>query len=135
MSVKSWGIKVNKSEGEPVRQRLIRDGLYDKNLKPLSDETSLIFPVISEDESSGEYLFEERQMKREPARHELIGGIAVMQDDDRDEAEYLLKSRPSIHTVLHSEGPVSGEYRVKEFKVLAGENTTKTRYLEYNNRF
>lgn len=135
MSVKQWGIKVNKFDGESVRQRLIKEGLYDKNLKPVSDETSLIFPVISADESSGEYLFEEREIRREPARHELIGGIAIIQDDAKEEAEYLLKSRPSIHTVLHSEGPVSGEYRVKEFKVLAGENTTKTRYIEYNNRF
>ncbi|MBN2733556.1 MAG: methyltransferase, partial [Methanomicrobiaceae archaeon] len=110
MSVKQWGIKVNKFDGESVRQRLIKEGLYDKNLKPVSDETSLIFPVISADESSGEYLFEEREIRREPARHELIGGIAIIQDDAKEEAEYLLKSRPSIHTVLHSEGPVSGEY-------------------------
>lgn len=135
MSEKQWGIKVIKSEGEAVRRRLINSGIYDPGFRPVSEDDFLIFPVISKAESTGEYLFEKRPEKREPARHELIGGIAVMQDDDREEAEYLLKSRPVIHTVLHSEGPVSGEYRTKDFKVLAGEDTTKTRYIEYNNRF
>ncbi|MDD4126078.1 MAG: methyltransferase [Methanomicrobium sp.] len=135
MSEKQWGIKVIKSKGEAVRLRLIKSCFYDQRFKPFSEGDFLIFPVISQEESSGEFLFEKRPEKREPARHELIGGIAIMQDDNKEEAEYLLKSRPVIHTVLHSKGPVSGEYRTKDFEVLAGENTTKTNYVEYNNRF
>ncbi|MDD3407211.1 MAG: methyltransferase [Methanomicrobium sp.] len=135
MSEKQWGIKAAKSEGEAVRQRLIRQGFYDRRFKPKSCGDFLIFPLISEEGSCGRYIFEKNPEKREPARHELIGGIAVMQEDDLKEAEYLLKSRPVIHTVLYSKGPVSGEYRTKDFKVLAGENTTRTNYTEYNCHF
>jgi tRNA (guanine37-N1)-methyltransferase len=68
-------------------------------------------------------------------RHELIGGIAVMQEDDRDGARSLLSSRPSLHTVLYPESAVEGEYRTRRFMVLAGRETTKTRYVEYGLRF
>ncbi|MBP2133767.1 tRNA (guanine37-N1)-methyltransferase [Methanomicrobium sp. W14] len=135
MKEQHWGIKVEKSNGEAVRKRLIALGMYDTEFKPVCEDDFIVFPVVSEKESSGEYIFEKRPKKREPARHELIGGIAVMQSDDPGEAEYLLESRPVIHTVLYSKSPVSGEYRTKDFVVLAGENTTKTHYIEYNNRF
>ena len=58
-----------------------------------------------------------------------------MQDDDKGEAERLLASRPVIHTVLYSEGPVTGEYRTKDYSVLAGKETTRTDYTEYGQRF
>ncbi|MDD3976957.1 methyltransferase [Methanomicrobium antiquum] len=135
MSEKQWGIKVIKSEGEATRRRLINSGLFDSRLKPHSEGDFLVFPVKNEDKSDGEFFFEKRTEKREPARHELIGGIAVMQEDNPSEAYYLLNSRPVIHTVIYPETPVSGEYRTKDFKVLAGKNTTKTNYVEYNNRF
>ncbi len=145
MTVGQWGIKVPKSKGESFRRYLLGSGGWCPNLKPVADGDFLIFPIVSDeialpdelgcDYDIGRYEFESRERSREPARHELIGGIAIMQDDDPAEAEYLLKSRPSIHTVLHCESPVFGEYRIKKFKVLAGVETTRTSYIEYNNRF
>ncbi|NLO78080.1 MAG: methyltransferase, partial [Methanomicrobiales archaeon] len=67
-------------------------------------------------------------------RHDLVGGIAIMQDDDVGEAELLLASRPSIHTVLFAETPVSGEYRTRGFRVLAGKPVTATECIEYGMR-
>jgi tRNA (guanine37-N1)-methyltransferase len=68
-------------------------------------------------------------------RHELIGGIAIMQEDDREGARRLLASRPSLHTVLSPESAVEGEYRTRRFVCLAGEETTRTRHVEYGLRF
>jgi len=68
-------------------------------------------------------------------RHDLVGGIAVLLDPRGGDADLLLRSRPSIHTVLAPEGPVEGEFRTRRFTVLAGKPTTKTRYTEYGLRF
>jgi len=64
-----------------------------------------------------------------------VGGIAIMQDEDRAGAEELLASRPSLHTVVFAQGEVHGEYRTREFTVLAGEETTRTQVTEHGHRF
>ncbi|HZD42535.1 MAG TPA: methyltransferase, partial [Methanomicrobiales archaeon] len=79
--------------------------------------------------------FEELPEIPELPRHEQIGGIALMQEEDRAEANRLLASRPSIHTVLLPLSDVEGEYRTRRFEVLAGIPTTRTRYVEYGYRF
>ncbi|MBS1193775.1 MAG: methyltransferase [Methanomicrobiales archaeon] len=61
--------------------------------------------------------------------------LPVTEDYDPDGAERLRASRPSLHTVLLSEGPVEGQYRVRRFTVLAGLPTTRTRLTEYGHRF
>jgi tRNA (guanine37-N1)-methyltransferase len=68
-------------------------------------------------------------------RHELVGGIAIMQDHDSKGAEKILHSRPSLHTVLFASSEVCGEYRTREFEVLAGVPTTRTEVVEYGHRF
>ncbi len=68
-------------------------------------------------------------------RHELIGGIAIMQENDTHGAAQILTVRPSVHTVLYATSAVAGRYRTREFTVLAGEDTTKTEYTEYNQTF
>jgi tRNA (guanine37-N1)-methyltransferase len=68
-------------------------------------------------------------------RHELVGGIAIMQDEDREGAARLLASRPSLHTVLVPVSAVEGPYRTRRFAVLAGRPTTQTTVVEYGHRF
>jgi tRNA (guanine37-N1)-methyltransferase len=58
-----------------------------------------------------------------------------MQDHDSDGAEKILQSRPSLHTVLFASSEVCGEYRTREFEVLAGDSTTRTEVIEYGHRF
>ncbi|MBN1432777.1 MAG: class I SAM-dependent methyltransferase family protein [Methanomicrobiaceae archaeon] len=135
MARESHCIKVPKKEGEKTRRNLAEEGLLDNSLKPHSDEIFLYFPVNEEIPGTVILSFEEREESLLLPRHELIGGIAIMQDDDKGEAERLLASRPVIHTVLYSEGPVTGEYRTKDYSVLAGRETTATDYTEYGQRF
>lgn len=135
MARESRCIKVPKTEGETTRRRLVEEGLIDNTLKPFTDESFLYVPVNGDVPGAVTETFEERDEASPLPRHELIGGIAIMQDNDRNEAERLLESRPVIHTVLYSEGPVTGEYRTKDFTVLAGKETTRTDYTEYGRRF
>jgi len=135
MAVEQWCCRVAGKQAETKRRELIAEGILDRKLRPGHDGDYVLFPVTEKIEGAVRLEFESQKEKRELPRHELIGGIAVMQNDNREEARHLLNSRPVIHSVLHSESPVEGEYRTREFSVLAGEETTKTRHLEYGLRF
>ncbi|EHQ34986.1 methyltransferase [Methanoplanus limicola DSM 2279] len=135
MPEKCWGIKVKKIIGEETRQRLIADGNLHPDFKPKKDSEHLYFPVKEKIPDSETFEFEARSVKQELPRHELIGGIAVIHEKSNKDAEMLLRSRPVIHTVLYSESAVTGEYRTKDYQVLAGGNTTETDYTEYGLRF
>jgi len=135
MTVSQWGIRVPARQGEAVRQALIREGALDASLRVLRDGESLILPVLEKRESA-EWCEFEAHTGREPLpRHELVGGIAIMLDEDPEGAERLLASRPSLHTVVFARGEVRGEYRTREFTVLAGKPTTRTEITEHGHRF
>lgn len=130
-----WCVRVGKRDAERRRQELIGQGILDPALKPRKEGDCILFPVSS---PTGGATREEFECHQEPAdlpRHELIGGIAVMQERDPDGAARLLASRPSLHTVLLPESDVEGPWRTRRFEVLAGEPTTKTRYVEHGLRF
>lgn len=135
MTVEQWGVRVPAREGEAVRQALIREGALDTTLKVLRDGGDLILPVLSEREGAGRYGFEAHPDRVPLPRHELVGGIAILQEDDPDGAEKILASRPSLHTVVFAQGEVSGEYRTRELRILAGKPTTRTEVTEHGHRF
>jgi len=133
--VEQWCRAVPKRSAEAVRRELMNSGLLDRRLRPTKDGENILFPVTDENCADFRADFESTKVQEELPRHELIGGIAIMQDNDRAEARRLLASRPVIHTVLHSESAVEGEFRTREFSVLAGKETTATQYTEYGLSF
>ena len=135
MEVEQWCVRVVLSEGERTRKDLKERGLLDPDLRPRTEGDTLLLPVTSDPGDGARARFSANPARPELPRHELIGGIAIMQDYDPDAAERLLSSRPSLHTVLLAEGPVEGQYRVRRFTVLAGLPTTRTRLTEYSHRF
>ncbi len=135
MAAEQWCCRVSGKQAEKKRRELIAEGILDRRLRPGHEGDYVLFPVTEEISGAVRSEFEYQKEKTDLPRHELIGGIAVMQNENREEARQLLNSRPVIHTVLHSDSPVEGEYRTREFSVLAGEETTKTRYIEYGLRF
>jgi tRNA (guanine37-N1)-methyltransferase len=130
-----WGIRVPAREGESARQALIREGALDATLRVLREGADLILPVLSEREGAAWFEFESHPGRVPLPRHELVGGIAVMQENDPAGAQLLLASRPSLHTVVFAEGEVHGEYRTREFSILAGEPTTRTLVTEHGHVF
>ncbi len=135
MRVSQWGIRVPARQGEERRQALIREGALDTSLKVLRDGDKLILPVFNQREGAERCEFEAHPGREPLPRHELVGGIAIMQDEDPEGAEKLLVSRPSLHTVVYAKGEVSGEYRTREFTVLAGLPITRTEVTEHGHRF
>jgi tRNA (guanine37-N1)-methyltransferase len=135
MQAEQWCIAVRPPEAEEKRRELRAANILDNRLKPRQEGDFILFPVLTPASGERRALFECHSQADDLPRHDLIGGIAVMQEDDAMGAELLLRSRPSIHTVLFAESAVGGEYRTKEYRILAGEPTTKTRYTEYGMRF
>jgi len=135
MMVEQWSIRVPAQRGEEIRRGLIEEGVLDLSLKVRRDGTTLILPVTAPREGSELCDFELLPGRQALPRHELVGGIAIMQDRNPAGAIKIITSRPSIHTVVYAAGEVSGEYRTREYEILAGKPTTRTDVIEYGHRF
>jgi tRNA (guanine37-N1)-methyltransferase len=135
MTVEQWGIRVPAGQGEETRQALIREGQIDCTLKPRRDGDVIIFPLLSSREGAKWCRFDAMPGRPVLPRHELVGGIAIMQGRDPEGAQKILASRPSLHTVVYAETEVSGEYRTREYEMLAGVPTTRTQVTEHGHRF
>lgn len=124
-------VKVPVRFGEDIRRKLIADGVVDRTLRPKVMDDHLFIPVIKGEDR---LLFTKNARQEELCRHEQIGGVVVLQDENILGAEKILAARPSVHTALFATSAVEGEFRTKSFKLLAGEDTTKTIVHEYGKR-
>jgi len=130
-----WCLAVPRREAEGTRRRLLEEGLLDRRFRPRPEGDAILFPVTEEVPGALRCEFEGVPERIDLPRHELVGGIAIMQENDPEGAERLLASRPSLHSVLFPETAVEGEYRTRRFSVLAGAPTTRTRVTEYGHSF
>lgn len=130
-----WCLRVAKREAEEARQDLIARNLLDRAHRPRAEGDDLLLPLVGEIDGAERNIFTAFPRREELPRHELVGGIAILQEEDRKGAERVLRSRPSLHTVLYPTSPVEGEFRTREFAVLAGEETTRTVVTEHGHRF
>ncbi|MDV2480932.1 methyltransferase [Methanoculleus sp. Wushi-C6] len=135
MQEEQWCLAVPKREAEQTRRRLLDEGLLDRRYKPRSEGDAVLLPVTEEVAGAVRCDFAAVPERLELPRHELVGGIAIMQENDLEAARRLLASRPSLETVLFPETAVEGEYRTRRFAVLAGVPATRTRVTEYGLHF
>ena len=135
VEVGQWCVRVPREQGEERRRSLLAAGDLDTSLKIRREGNEILLPVLGPVAGATRSLFEKGAEQQELPRHELVGGIAIMQERDGKGAHILLASRPNLHTVLFPTSEVSGEYRTRSFKVLAGEDTTRTRVTEYGHTF
>ncbi|MCC4765862.1 methyltransferase [Methanosarcina sp. DH1] len=152
-------IKVPKKKGEPVRRRLLELEILDNSVKISADEAFLYLPLTREPASDElesfsneiellEFDFKPQEKKPVPEdllgfspAYEVIGDIALLEDPELDKekasriADALLQTHSNIKTVLKPLTPVIGEFRVREFEVVAGEPRTETIHREYGCRY
>ncbi len=152
-------IKVPKKKGETLRRMLLDLDILDSSLKIGSDKSFLYLPLsrepaptelecLPEESELIDFDFELQQKKPAPENllgfspsYEVIGDIALLEDADLDRrkasriADALLRTQPNIKTVLKPLTPVIGEFRVREFEVIAGEPRTETIHREYGCRY
>lgn len=133
--VGQWCVRVPARGAEAIRQELIAQGLLDLSLRPHREGSDILFPVNESGAGMQRGSFSANPRAPVLPRHEQVGGIAVMQEDDPAGAGRILASRPNLHTVLVATSGVEGQYRTKRFTVLAGKNTTRTEVMEHGLRF
>lgn len=72
-----------------------------------------------------------------PRSADLIGNVAVIEIPEELVSykgligESLLRIHPRVHTVLGKVGGIRGEFRLREFEVLAGKGETRTVHREH----
>ncbi len=133
--IDQWCVRVPRGRAEEVRQELRSRGLLDTSLRPRQEGECVLFPVRVPGGDADRAAFEPLPPPPDLPRHELIGGIAVLQDEDVSGAERVLASRPSLHTALYPLGDIEGEFRTRRFRVLAGKETTETVCREHGLSF
>lgn len=76
-----------------------------------------------------------------PRSADVVGNIAIVEVPPKLEAyqavigEAVLKLNKNVKTVLAKAGAISGTYRLREFKVIAGEPNMATIHKEYGCRY
>ncbi|HID27259.1 MAG TPA: class I SAM-dependent methyltransferase family protein [Methanosarcinales archaeon] len=161
--MKSLCIKVAKNKGEQTRKKLHSLKVLDTKLKIHSDAQYLYLPIQRQLELHSDATLNQLdnitltthdfiELKKQKTlidllgfapNYEIIGDIAVMPVDLENAerqflakiAETILKVHKNIKVVLQKKNPVSGEFRIREFKVLAGENRTYTIHKEHGCRY
>lgn len=152
MARDSLALRVPQIRGEEVRKLLARKGLLDPTRKAGRREGFVLFPlrrrlwlpprgtrVVQASFGVRERAVAEEEMRNLPLGAEFIGDLALLKvheddpatpEEEQRVAEALLKARPHLKAVLRPETAVSGAYRTKTFRVVAGEARTATLYKE-----
>jgi len=162
--IKSKAVKVKIKETEKVRKKLIESNTIDNNLRIYTKNGFSYIPITNEkyndkilksfDITTGCFLknkqkfgsykeaivFSDKVKQYLPSSFDIIGDIALIKLDENvkqyktEIGESIIKTNNNIRTVCMVE-PVSGEYRTRDIKIIAGENKTKTTHKEFGLSF
>ncbi|QSW99750.1 class I SAM-dependent methyltransferase [Haloterrigena alkaliphila] len=143
-------VRVPREEGEAARQRLADADLIDDDYELTVEDGSLYVPVadpaaVPEDLEVVSRPLEERETQTTPAdllgfepSYERLGRAALIDEDDPERAraiaDAIVASDLPLETVLNKASKVKGETRVRDWELLAGENTVVV-HREYGCEF
>jgi tRNA (guanine37-N1)-methyltransferase len=143
-------VRVAREAGEATRQTLAEHDVLDETHDITVEDGWLYVPVVDPEVVPDEYdvvqfdaPVRERQTRPvdllgyEPA-YERLGDIVILDEDDperaREIANAVMASDLRAKTVVNRASPIEGELRVREWDVLAGEDT-ETVHREYGCSF
>ena len=141
--MRSSCIKVPRSNGETLRKKLIELGAMDKSLKIKSDDRFLYIPILDRKHAPAgvEVTIEQFEDIKKPKTieeilgfapsYEIVGDIAILLEGSIEVGKAILQVHKNVKTVLVALSPVKGEFRVRRYRVIAGENRTETVYKEH----
>jgi tRNA (guanine37-N1)-methyltransferase len=150
--MKLYCLKVEKKNAEKERQALVAKGLLNLEYSPKSDDKFVYFPLVKIIKGAIKSEFKSHENKpitleealnkmKLPAAKitksfDIFGDIALieipedMEKIEKKIAKAVMQVHPSIKVVAKKTGPISGEYRVRKLKVIAGEKRTHTFHKE-----
>lgn len=143
-------VQVSRDRGEAVRRQLAALDAIDETYRISSDEEWVYIPVDSAADLPGKYDVVTRpvdprdsqtlpqDLLDEPPGYERLGEIALIDEDDPERASAianaLMEADLPVKTVLNRASKIAGEYRVREWELLAGEET-ETVHREFGAEF
>ncbi|WP_306052567.1 class I SAM-dependent methyltransferase [Natronococcus wangiae] len=132
-------VRVEREAGEATRSALADADLIDDDYEITVEDGWLYIPVTDPDAASSEHAVvrrtvSERETQTTPAdllafdpSYERLGEAALIDEDDDERAraiaDAILESDLPVGTVLNKASKVKGETRVRDWDVLAGEDT------------
>ena len=132
-------VRVPREDGEQTRQSLADGNLVSDDFEIVHEEGWLYIPVTDAGAVPDEFevVFREvlrRETQTTPAdlldfdpSYERLGEVVIIDEDDPDRARALadaiVESDIPVKTVLNRASKIQGEERVREWEVLAGEET------------
>jgi tRNA (guanine37-N1)-methyltransferase len=153
--MRSLSVAVPKKKAEPIRRRLLAQGILRKDLHIQSDSRNVYLPVnqrvdvgypvdtrdfVELEENITDYRVlvdvPEELRDRLPSSFDVVGSIAVVKMSEealphaRDIGKAIMATQKSVKTVCLDSGVVD-EHRTRSVKVIAGEKTTETAHREY----
>jgi len=148
-------IQVSKSDGESVRRALAEAGALQRDAVIRRDADYLYLPVKHDahiedsfPDLSVEVQHREFERRIEPSfdeilgftpSYEVIGDIAIIDADDSHDtkriADTIILMHKNVQTVLAALTDVQGEFRIRDFRVIAGKPNTETVHKEYGCRY
>lgn len=157
-------LKVRKSRAERARKKILSLGVYDGSRKVESEKEHILFPITKKVSIPSCLVVSRRGVRQEkkprslseslskvlskkelslvPSSFDVVGDIAILEFEKefpkgkkKIVARALLETFPSVRVVVEKSDKVSGEYRVRGIKHLAGEKRTDTVHTEYGCKY
>lgn len=151
-------IKVPLREAEIARQELLNKNLLDTTHMVLREKDFLYIPIKEKFDSKYEIIIKKLQKieKKETLKeilkgkftdeeieslktaYDLVGDIAIIEIDhelekkDKIIADAIMRTNPTIKTVLKKSGIHKGEFRTQDMIYVLGENRKETIHKENN---
>ncbi|MDW7775530.1 MAG: class I SAM-dependent methyltransferase family protein [Methanosarcinales archaeon] len=159
--MKLWAIRVPTKLAEDTRRLLLQAGIIHPEAQLRRDNEYILIPVNSKPdpdelleliglETDDNLTFIEAEFETKLKKpfledilgftptFDVVGDIAIIDADDPDAtriASALMEFRKSLKVVLGAVSHVEGEFRTRQFVVLAGEDRTHTVHKEYGCRY
>lgn len=148
-------VVVPRKKAEPVRKRLMEKGALRKGLQVRSDAKNVYLPVTQRVDLGYPFetmAFEELQeqvkdyrvlvdvpngLRSElPSSYDVLGSVAIVKMSEevlphaREIGKAIMAVQGAVRTVCVDSG-VKEEYRTRDLRVVAGDDTTETTHKEY----
>jgi len=149
-------VKASKKNAERTRKKLLQLGILSLEHDLIKKNKFIYFPVLKKPKGFDTVEMKGKKKKVKPRRitevlkkiltppefeklktsFDVIGSVAIieippeLQKKEKQIAKALMEVHRRVKTVAKKTGPMSGEFRVRKLKVIAGEKNTETVYRE-----